>query len=60
MLCALTVLSMLAAVSAQQAGTFQPEVHPPLVWDSCTTSGCASVTGQVVLDANWRWLHITK
>ncbi|KAG8715402.1 hypothetical protein FRC11_004302 [Ceratobasidium sp. 423] len=37
-----------------------PEVHPSLTWQSCTKSGgCQSQSqGRVVLDADWRWVHI--
>ncbi|KAG8924233.1 Exoglucanase 1 [Tulasnella sp. 419] len=57
---ALVSLTALAsAVYAQQVGTQKAEVHPPLTWQTCTSSGCTNVNGQVVLDANWRWLHTT-
>jgi cellulose 1,4-beta-cellobiosidase len=48
-----------AAVScAQQIGTNTAEKHPPLTWQKCTKSGgCTNVSGSVVLDSNWRWLH---
>ncbi|KZP24057.1 glycoside hydrolase family 7 protein, partial [Athelia psychrophila] len=57
----LLVLSFLAAGRAQQAGTQLAEVHPTLTWETCTANGaCTTNTGQVVLDANWRWLHQTS
>ena len=29
-------------------------------WSRCTGSGsCSKVSGEVVIDANWRWLHNT-
>lgn len=47
-----------AATYAQQIGTNQAEVHPPLTWQTCTAPGsCTTVNGKVVLDSNWRWLH---
>ncbi|KZP24065.1 glycoside hydrolase family 7 protein [Athelia psychrophila] len=56
----LLALSFLAAGRAQQVGTQLAEVHPPLTWETCTASGaCTAQAGQVVLDANWRWVHST-
>lgn len=55
----LLALTLLAVVRAQQIGTNTPEVHPSLSWETCTASGCTANAGQVVLDANWRWLHTT-
>lgn len=58
MLFPIALFSVLALVSAQQIGINTPEVHPPLLWQECTTSGgCTSVNGSVVLDANYRWTH---
>ncbi|KAG6829832.1 Exoglucanase [Tephrocybe sp. NHM501043] len=59
---ALTALSFLAIVSAQQVGTLTTETHPKLPWYKCTTAGgCTSQsTGAVTLDANWRWTHSTS
>ncbi|KAG6823362.1 Exoglucanase 1, partial [Tricholoma furcatifolium] len=55
---ALTALSFLAIVSAQQIGTYTAETHPSLNWYKCTTSGgCSEQSGSVVLDSNWRWTH---
>ncbi|KAG6916417.1 hypothetical protein DXG01_006945, partial [Tephrocybe rancida] len=56
---ALTALSFLAIVSAQQVATTTPEVHPKLPWYKCTKAGgCISQSsGSVVVDANWRWTH---
>ncbi|THU82426.1 major cellobiohydrolase [Dendrothele bispora CBS 962.96] len=51
-------LSLASLVASQQIGTFTPEVHPPVSFQTCTTSGgCATQNGSVVLDANYRWLH---
>ncbi|KAH9920229.1 glycoside hydrolase [Epithele typhae] len=54
---ALSAFIYLATVAAQQAGTSTTETHPPLQWSQCTSSGCTTVQGSVVLDANWRWVH---
>ena len=49
----------LCAASAQQVGTQQAEVHPPLTTYECSAAGdCAPDTStSLVLDANWRWTH---
>jgi len=58
---ALASLSLAAGVLAQQVGTQTAEVHPALTWSQCKAGGaCTSVTGSVVLDSNWRWLHQTS
>ncbi|KIM39199.1 glycoside hydrolase family 7 protein [Hebeloma cylindrosporum] len=57
---ALLTLSFGAAiVRGQLVGTYQTETHPKLPFQSCTKSGgCTNVgDGQIVLDANWRWIH---
>lgn len=55
---ALALFASLAA--AQQVGTEQTETHPKMSWSRCTGSGsCSSVSAEVVIDANWRWLHNT-
>ncbi|KAG6871738.1 Exoglucanase, partial [Termitomyces sp. Mi166 len=58
---ALTALSFLAVVSAQQVGNNTAETHPKLSWQKCTRSGgCVTQSnGAVVLDSNWRWTHTT-
>jgi cellulose 1,4-beta-cellobiosidase len=49
---------LLVAVKAQQVGYLQKEVHPQLSWKKCKAPGaCSSVSGKVVLDAEWRWLR---
>jgi cellulose 1,4-beta-cellobiosidase len=53
------VSALIAAVRAQQACTLTTETHPKLSWSKCTTSGCSTVSGSVVVDANWRWTHLT-
>jgi len=50
------VLCFLSA-SAQNIGTNQAEVHPPITTYTCTSSGCQSRNSAVVLDSNWRWTH---
>lgn len=51
-------LSVLAAsASAQQIGTFTPEVHPQLPTQYCTKAGCETRNTSVVLDAQYRWTH---
>ncbi|TPX19100.1 uncharacterized protein E0L32_011173 [Thyridium curvatum] len=50
--------TMLAAVNAQGVGTSQTETHPKMTWKKCSSGGnCQTVNGEVVIDANWRWLH---
>ncbi|KAH6909061.1 cellobiohydrolase I-I [Coprinopsis sp. MPI-PUGE-AT-0042] len=57
---AITSLAILASTKAQQVGSEVQETHPKLPWQKCTTGGgCTTQSdGQIVLDANWRWLHI--
>ena len=60
LLCYLVAI-LFAVTNGQQVGTYKPEVHPPLTIQTCTKSGgCQSQTKSVVLDANWRWVHITS
>jgi len=60
-LSAITTLAFLVAVDAQQAGTYQAEIHPELPIQKCTGSGsCTTANSKVVLDSNWRWLHSTS
>ncbi|KAL7928143.1 Exoglucanase 1 [Trichoderma chlorosporum] len=51
------ISAFLVAVRAQSACTLTAETHPALTWQKCTSSGCTTQNGQVVLDANWRWTH---
>jgi cellulose 1,4-beta-cellobiosidase len=55
---ALALAAILAVARAQKAGTLQSETHPRLSWSQCTSSGCQNKNGEVVIDANWRWLHV--
>jgi cellulose 1,4-beta-cellobiosidase len=58
---AFALFSMLALARAQKAGTQTPETHPKLSWSKCSSGGsCTSQSGEVVIDANWRWLHTGK
>ncbi|KAF9694576.1 hypothetical protein EKO04_007336 [Ascochyta lentis] len=57
---ALTSLTFLSAVRAQQVGTSQTETHPKISWKTCTGTGgnsCTSKASPIVLDSNWRWSH---
>jgi cellulose 1,4-beta-cellobiosidase len=34
------------------------ENHPMLNWQNCASKGsCSQVSGEAVLDSNWRWTH---
>ncbi|KAJ3563981.1 hypothetical protein NP233_g8593 [Leucocoprinus birnbaumii] len=57
---ALFSVSFLAVAYGQQVGTQQAENHPSLSWQRCTGGSCQTVSGSVVLDSNWRWLHTTE
>jgi cellulose 1,4-beta-cellobiosidase len=56
-----TIISLLASglaiANAQQVGKETTETHPKMSWQKCTASSCSTVSGEVVLDSNWRWLH---
>ncbi|KAJ4379700.1 Esterase/lipase/thioesterase [Didymella sp. IMI 355093] len=57
---ALTSLTVLSAVRAQQVGTSTTETHPKLNWKTCTGTGgnsCTTKAGSITLDSNWRWAH---
>lgn len=46
---------------AQRAGTYEPEIHPHLLWSNCTAPGiCSTVNSSLVVDANLRWIHEAK
>ncbi|KAF2113609.1 exoglucanase-like protein 1 precursor [Lophiotrema nucula] len=58
---AITGFLYASTVSAQAIGTQQSETHPKMAWKRCTGKGgssCTNVNGEVVIDANWRWLHV--
>ncbi|KYQ92394.1 glycoside hydrolase family 7 protein [Tieghemostelium lacteum] len=49
---------ILNIVWSQKAGKLNPEVHPTMSWETCGIDGnCTTNQGQVVIDANWRWVH---
>jgi cellulose 1,4-beta-cellobiosidase len=55
-----TALSFASLVLGQQVGTLTPETHPSLPIEVCTAPGsCTKEDTTVVLDANWRWTHVT-
>ncbi|KAK4251886.1 glycoside hydrolase [Corynascus novoguineensis] len=55
-----TALSFASLVLGQQVGTLTEEVHPSLPIEVCTAPGsCTKEATTVVLDANWRWTHVT-
>ncbi|TFK27147.1 cellobiohydrolase I-II [Coprinopsis marcescibilis] len=58
---AIASLSLLALARGQQVGREVTETHPRLQFQRCTRSGgCQTASnGQITLDANWRWLHVT-
>eukprot|EP01132_Coremiostelium_polycephalum_P004631 gene4631-5784_t len=54
----LILLSIISLSLGQQVGKFQAEVHPKISWQQCTgESQCQPVQGEIVIDANWRWVH---
>ncbi|KAJ5885234.1 CAZyme family GH7 [Penicillium taxi] len=58
---ALFFSAMMAVAYGQQAGTSTTETHPSLTWQNYTSSGSyTTVSGSVVIDANWRWVHSTS
>lgn len=60
---ALVAFFSASTVSAFGVGTQQTETHPKLSWQTCTGKGgtsCSNVSGEIVVDSNWRWLHTTS
>ncbi|KAF1847872.1 glycoside hydrolase family 7 protein [Cucurbitaria berberidis CBS 394.84] len=52
-----------SSASAWVIGKEQTETHPKMTWQRCTGKGgnsCTNVNGEIVIDANWRWLHVTS
>ncbi|KAK3331984.1 glycoside hydrolase [Cercophora scortea] len=50
--------ALLGMAVAQQVGTQTTETHPKMTWQKCSSSGsCTSVSGEVTIDSNWRWVH---
>ena len=55
---AAAIAALVAAATAQKVGSETAETHPKMTWQTCTADGtCTTFNGEVVLDANWRWLH---
>jgi cellulose 1,4-beta-cellobiosidase len=51
-------LPLMSLASAQGVGTGTAETHPKITWKKCSGAGsCSTVNAEVVIDANWRWLH---
>lgn len=58
---AITAFLAASTATAQVIGTQQSETHPKMAWKRCTGKGgssCTNVNGEVVIDSNWRWLHV--
>jgi cellulose 1,4-beta-cellobiosidase len=55
----LTTFALLAIANAQGVGTYQTETHPSITVQQCSAGGsCTTKQASVVLDANWRWVHV--
>jgi len=53
--------ALLGSAHAQAVGKEQTETHPKMTWKKCSSGGsCTSQSGEVTIDANWRWLHGTS
>jgi len=51
--------SLLVAARAQLVGTYTAETHPALTVSKCSAGGtCTTSQQSIVLDSNWRWLHV--
>ena len=51
--------SLLVAARAQLVGTYTAETHPTLQVSKCAAGGTCTTSAQsIVLDSNWRWLHV--
>ncbi|KAK3988911.1 glycoside hydrolase [Cladorrhinum sp. PSN332] len=51
-------MPLMSLATAQQVGKQQTETHPKMSWKRCTgKANCSTVNAEVVIDANWRWLH---
>ncbi|KAI0427741.1 cellulose 1,4-beta-cellobiosidase [Xylaria sp. FL1042] len=50
--------ALVATAKAQCAASLTAETHPALTWSQCSSGGsCSTVSGKVVIDSNWRWVH---
>ncbi len=56
----LAFFGFIASVKAQGACSLNAEGKPSLTWQTCSSSGCTTNNGQLVIDANWRWAHSTS
>ena len=50
--------SFIAAANGQGAGTRTKENHPKLEHEVCGATGCTKHTTGMVIDSNWRWIHV--
>ncbi|KAK4223144.1 glycoside hydrolase [Podospora fimiseda] len=51
-------MPLMSLATAQQVGKQTTETHPRMTWKRCTgRANCQTVNGEVVIDANWRWIH---
>ncbi|KAK3292783.1 glycoside hydrolase [Chaetomium fimeti] len=54
----LALAALLGPAAAQVVGKETTETHPKMTWQKCSASGsCSSVSGEVTIDSNWRWVH---
>jgi cellulose 1,4-beta-cellobiosidase len=51
------IASLLAAATAQKAGTLTKENHPKMSYKYCSSKGCTTHNAEVTIDSNWRWTH---
>jgi len=51
------LLAFLPRAIAQQVSTQMAETHPTMWMQECTSDGCSWARGEVVIDANWRWIN---
>lgn len=56
----LALFGLFASAKTQSVCSLNAEGKPSLVWQTCTSSGCTTNNGQLVIDANWRWAHSTS
>ncbi|KAH6843080.1 glycoside hydrolase [Chaetomium sp. MPI-CAGE-AT-0009] len=54
----LALAALLGPAAAQLVGKETTETHPKMTWQKCSAGGsCSSVSGEVTIDSNWRWVH---
>lgn len=56
----LAFFGLIASVKAQGVCSLNAEGKPSLTWQTCSSSGCTTNNGQLVIDSNWRWAHSTS